>query len=381
MNSINVNAKFDGFVKYIILKSTIRNEDIFYLGKYTSTVATGLVDLNHFTGTLLLRNLSNDEISFYKFDNGEKKLTQTTRESGANLRTEACVTIVTCSWGNWNCGAVNIASTTNEISCDPPSWSPCYGAVWEINNSETVLSCDTDPNDPNSPGVPVILNPEFASGVVYTPPAIPVTNVREYLKCFNTIRSGAAYKVSLYADQPVPGARTPFNPAAQGKHTVGHAFLEFEMTMPRSNLYPSGDVVRRSIGFYPKGTSNPVHPKSEGIMGNDAGYNGSLDVIATFKGDEKSFNAMLALAETYANGGYDIYTRNCSNFTSDALALMGVNIPNSWQQSYWYTAGGVNVTGPSLGFYVDLIKDLQNPKLLSRFDSGVSPKSNAKVCD
>jgi hypothetical protein len=64
------DANFLGFAKYIQVKIT--KTTTFYIAEYTTNSAVTKVDLETFTGLLLLKNLESGKSYVYKYFNGKR---------------------------------------------------------------------------------------------------------------------------------------------------------------------------------------------------------------------------------------------------------------------------------------------------------------------
>lgn len=367
------NAKFFGYTNYLVVATD--KSKTFYLAKYTSEkFAEGPINFENFTGSLMYKNLASRESSILYYSLGKR--IQRKSKSSSSSRTSSCVSIVTCSWGNWNCGAVNITSTTNEVSCDYPSWMPCFGAIWEINHSESVFSCPTDEPDPNNPGIPTVqptttelmINSHFKVSV----PTESQNNVATLLDCIRNRRkvTGDKYFIRVKVDQPIANTSIPVTISTIA---VGHAYLEFEVATFRGRY----GTHTSSAGFWPNSTTTPLSPSSPGKIYDESAFPGSLDVEASFSVTYEEMNQVIDYVKSYGNQNYNLMTRNCGNMCSDALAQIGVNIPNGWQQTFWYSAAtsgsptSNNIYGPSMGAYGQVLKSFTHPKLSSVISSNV----------
>lgn len=214
-------------------------------------------------------------------------------------------------------------------------------------------------------------------------PGSPISNAFNYLKCLQ-LNSGTSFYITVNVDQPRANNSAPLNLAAQGSHYVGHAYLQFQSINENVRQNSMVREVSRSIGFYPNGIAIPGTPSAPGIFGSEDDYSGSLETSLTFQVTQSEMNTVINYVTSYANSSYNLKTRNCANMCSDALSQIGINIPNLWQQTDWYSTPGApinNVKGPSLGAYGEILKIFQHPKLTSKKTSNVQPKPDKGSCN
>ena len=109
-----------------------------------------------FTGSLLIKDLSDSTLRLIKYKNGVK---EDAVSSSKGLRTSAtngweCVAISDCGWtagGTASCSSV-IGTRTNGVGyCPEPGGAPSCGEYWTMTDSYNYLSCQFVP-DPPLPG-------------------------------------------------------------------------------------------------------------------------------------------------------------------------------------------------------------------------------------
>jgi uncharacterized membrane protein YgcG len=160
-------------------------------------------------------------------------------------------------------------------------------------------------------------------------PNTPITNMAEYLKCFNPYLPAT---ITIYADQPVTGSHQIISTSER----VGHAFISITQ----------GTKVR-TLGFYPQGSVGSIIPNTlslqpndflstPGVFGNDQGhpYDVSLSLPLNPSGLASVINGITSIAEN--NPQYNIGSMNCTDlaiiiFNSQVI----MDIPNSESPSVW----------------------------------------------
>jgi hypothetical protein len=176
-------------------------------------------------------------------------------------------------------------------------------------------------------------------------PDTPITNMAEYLRCFNTAQSAT---ITIYADQPVTGSHSIISPT----ESVGHAFISIKQ-----------GVKVKTLGFYPISSIRSVIPNpltlqpndffsTPGVFGNDQGhsYDVSLSLPLTPTGLANVINSIVAVAEN--NPQYNIGSMNCTDlailiFNSETI----MNVPYSESPSPW--------SGQTPGTLGETIRDLE----------------------
>jgi hypothetical protein len=183
-------------------------------------------------------------------------------------------------------------------------------------------------------------------------PDNPIMNIQNYLSCFYD-NGSSRYQLSVYIDQPVHGSTMAINPIAvfTDKHTVGHAYITLTQIISDGNN--SSYTIQRIIGFYPLTGGSLSQPTVPGVLGNDQGYTGGWDVKLDIPISGAEMMNIVNFTNGYSSNQYDLRYRNCGNYTTDVLGVIGIQVSPAWMSSYWYTASdGVNsweVRGPSVG--------------------------------
>lgn len=383
MNTVNKNVRFGGGTKYIIAKSVNNKLVDFYIGTYTpDNRQFDAFDMSKFTGSLLLRNLANGQMSHYKFLDGRKienKPSSTSREAATY-----CATVYSCWWSNWNCAVATVGFTSGEIMCSPPS-APCFGAIWDLVSSESTFVCT--PTDPDSPEIPILVpntTPQMINDhFKINAPSNQIAQILNYLKCFYFANPGGIqgrFQIRVVVDQPIKDSNFPVT--ASTAAAVGHAYLEFTQLNGRGNV-----EIRRSIGFWPNGMVTPVSPQVPGVLNNDSNFGGSPDVAVSFSVTYNELATVIDYVSSYSSQPYNLMSRNCANMCSDALAEIGINIPDTWETVFWYSGASSgsptsnNVYGPSVGAYGNVLKNFTHPYLFTKETTGVTVRPNVGSCD
>ncbi len=130
--------------------------------------------------------------------------------------------------------------------------------------------------------------------------------------------------VSVMVDQPEEGS-----PDSLAGHEMGHTLLGIEYTR-FSKITNRYERYRIKYGFYPAGS---VQSMSGSLMmlSRDAVLPGQLcndvkhkySISRRFKARPEQVNAILRASETYADKGYNYFTRNCTTFVKDMVQDVG----------------------------------------------------------
>lgn len=242
--------------------------------------------------------------------------------------------------------ALRYAAYTMAISCY--SWSACMGdgAGNCVGTVYHFTECVTETIWVNSPtygygsngGAYVAPPPSGGGGYSASPPPStssmmdvevnypkqPITDPRRHLECFD--RSLPA-RLTVYVDQPLPGTTDPVSILGG----IGHTFICLEQGS-------GGQIVRRSIGFYPETPVNPIRKRSSpSILGNDGGRDYSVKWVTEIAADQL-VQMIDAIVQYW--GTYDIEQYNCANFVVDMAEAGGIRLPRT--KGWWYVGRGLN---------------------------------------
>jgi hypothetical protein len=313
-----------------------------------------------FTGALLFHDLNNKFLRGFYYDKG--KYIGRLDKPKKNGRTTGCYWTETVSVFYYTVSAGGIqyqSATPNSVTwvnltlyCDDsPPYNPNMTTT-NTNNSGGGSGSGSGSNY-TAAATQAIISQLY---VVARP--LNIVKPIDHLKCFNN-SIGSNYKVSLNIDQPVSNSGTLTNPTATGGHLVGHAYLVFEQELP------NGQLIRRSIGFYPENGGNPINPSGPPAFNDDGQYTGGWDVQTTFTVTGSNMMAMIAVVNGYGNKDYDLYTRNCGNMCVDAFKAADIYLPTDWMSVSW----GYRY-GPSIGVFGQQMRNVQNEKILGRNNTG-----------
>ncbi len=213
------------------------------------------------------------------------------------------------------------------------------GSTWTPpppNCTPPILSEDvTNPPPPCPPGwIPtsgVANNTYVLNNMVIIPPDEPPLDMNEYLKCF-TNTPGSVYKITITADQPVPGQSDCWGYDSDGDIDVGHTFITLEQ------IKPDGSKITRSFGFHP--TTSPVKPLSPTSPGGfyiDTSYNSDASLTTTSTSGS-TFMMNINILKTMTVPQYHLSLLNCTTVaTYIYTSFTGTTIP--LQSCFWATSG------------------------------------------
>lgn len=199
--------------------------------------------------------------------------------------------------------------------------SPSSGDVYTTN-------CDSDNPGGGS-------NESELTILIINPGPRPISNIREYIKCFTA--TGTNCKVSILVDQPDPGT----DAIIKFPKNVGHTFLTFSQTLP------DGTNVTRNIGFYPEGNANPWLQASSGQLNNDESHKWNIGLEASLSSND--FMKILNYITGPAGTTYNLSNNNCSTMAINAMKQGGVEIFSALGYSSWLGATVHGYTPGRLG--------------------------------
>ncbi|WP_143092914.1 hypothetical protein [Arsenicibacter rosenii] len=126
-------------------------------------------------------------------------------------------------------------------------------------------------------------------------------------------------------------------------------------------------------GWYPADNANPSSPTSPETFGQDDGYQVGYDVSVTFKITPDNFFKMIDYINTLS-GNYDLNDFNCMDFTVQALAKGGINIPDNYTS---WPGGG----GSSPGKLGEALRNMTLPSGATRQTDFGDPSPNSGDCN
>ena len=191
--------------------------------------------------------------------------------------------------------------------------------------------------------------------VLVNRPDLPVTNIKQYLKCFDTNQPAT---LTVYARQPVQGTNDTYA-FHNLKPDVGHSFISITQ-----------NGITRVMGFYPTSPLS-IFVTATGIFGDNSQTAYTAKASMLINGG----NLYSLLQYIYSTDGknYDLQTYNCTDFAIQAAHAAGVDLPDTWGR--WGGIGGGSNPG-SLGN--DLIEK-PLPATVEKGGAGTSP-SNKGTC-
>lgn len=191
--------------------------------------------------------------------------------------------------------------------------------------------------------------------VLVNRPDVPVTNIKQYLKCFDTNQPAT---LTVYARQPVQGTNDTYA-FRNLKPDVGHSFISITQ-----------NGITRVMGFYPTSPLS-IFVTATGIFGDNSQTAYTAKASMLINGG----NLYSLLQYIYSTDGknYDLQTYNCIDFAIQAAHAAGVDLPDTWGR--WGGIGGGSNPG-SLGN--DLIEK-PLPATVEKGGAGTSP-SNKGTC-
>ncbi len=178
------------------------------------------------------------------------------------------------------------------------------------------------------------------SDIVIYSPEIPIYNITDYLKCFDTNQSA---QIKIYVDQPVHGSSS-----AHSGLDAGHSFISITQ----------GNITRY-FGHYPEGTAMPkINEHSPHVYGNDEGH--EYDIVIDYSIDFSTLTDVIDFVANY-DVDYDLDTNNCTDFAIQFMNETGIsNVPDP--QCSW--SGGGNGSCP--GAFGESLKTWSLPSGVTR---------------
>lgn len=177
-------------------------------------------------------------------------------------------------------------------------------------------------------------------------------------------------KLTIYAEQPVPGQRTSYGP----KSEWGHSFVTLSATPLMSDENGGdpipGDEIHITFGFYPREdmSGQPFATVQSEILDNSRH---KYHVAVEFEISQNQFNSAMEMAVSKASNNYDIEDYNCTDYVIDiANSLNTVSIPytNSDYTFFSITVGAGRNPG-------DLAEDMKNLPIGNLIDVTQNPQA------
>jgi hypothetical protein len=185
--------------------------------------------------------------------------------------------------------------------------------------------------------------------VLVNRPDIPITDIKQYLKCFDTNQPAT---LTVYARQPVPGTNDTYTFDGITPN-VGHSFISITQ-----------NGITRVFGFYP---SSPTSYKEDapGMWGDNSrtSYTGS----ASTQINGGNLWSLLQYVYSLEGKDYILSTFNCTDFAIRAAHAAGVDLPDTY--GIWGGLGG----GSSPGNLGNDLNTKPLPSGVQRGGGGLSP--------
>lgn len=184
-------------------------------------------------------------------------------------------------------------------------------------------------------------------------PDIPIENLQEHLKCFDTSKKAT---ITLYANQPTKNSSASFN-IFNTKNPVGHAFISISQGLNTA-----------TFGFYPKKEGIKDKVIGPSIIGDNGGDEYDVSISMSVSGSD--LEKIIKKATDFPPF-YELYDYNCTDYALGLANLAGVNIPNAWGV---FPGGGGGDNPGKLG---QIIRSKKNqPGFTVNPDGGKAPKKN-----
>ncbi len=194
-------------------------------------------------------------------------------------------------------------------------------SIEEINSILNLLRNDT----------PVIVGPDH-----------PITNMSDYLSCFNTSQGAI---VIIYADQPKANKHNIYS----SNDGVGHAFFSIKQN---NNI--------ATLGFYPISSVGSLFGATPGIFGND--QNHTFDVSISTQISNTKLQELINLLTSINNPIYDLHQYNCTDVAMTIANLSNISILSCESPSPW--------AGDTPGTLGEIIRELPTPSNGSKNSNG-----------
>lgn len=251
----------------------------------------------------------------------------------------------------------SISSYLPQVDADPAFAMELIDYGVENNNSQESIEEITNILD-------LINDGKINGEEVLVGPDTPITNMSDYLSCFNTSQGAT---ITIYADQPKNGSHNLYSQ----NDGVGHAFISIKQ----------GDNIA-TLGFYPQSSVGSIIPNNltldptdffstPGVFGNNQGhtFDVSLTVPINSSNLTNLINGIITVAED--NPIYNLGSLNCTDFVILAIeSNTNINIPNCESpRPYW--------NGQTPGTLGEVIRNMPTPAGGSKnTDGGNAPNNN-----
>ncbi|MNF78768.1 hypothetical protein D3C84_609630 [compost metagenome] len=229
-------------------------------------------------------------------------------------------------------------------------------------NTYTYMSveypCDSSADEVHIPYTTIVRNNVTVSSnsVVLIAPKTKITNINDYLKCFNLSQRAT---LTIYVQQPTANSPEawsgiPLNPR------VGHSFIALQQ-----------GSIRRVLGYYPKTLVDPESPNDPKEFGNDEGH--SFDVSLSTPINSTQLLNIIGYCNN-APATYNLNTYNCTDFVIAVGNFVGLGLPDSY--GAWWKGGGSNP-----GQLGQNIRNMSLPSNASRQTTSTNAANNSGTCN
>lgn len=284
-----------------------------------------------------------------------------------------------------------------EITCITTSWYTCVSmegvnhVYCNYDGSETQCFSSSSPDyggsggsSPNSADYGIVggIHGDGGGGgvtsanntnqlvVLPANPAKTIKSPEKYFRCF-TYEANATYGIDVFVQEPIAGTRYHIN----YKLSPGHTFLDIW------EKEPNGIVIRRSVGFWPKSSTTPLNPVSDGIIQNDEGHSYNVHVGITNVSAAQIHNLISTISSNSAEQ-YNLSSNNCASYAIAVMSAAGIYLPKT--RGRWFLGGGYNPADLGEDIHDNLtISDDYSKNVFNRdyHQSYLSSPTNSGNCD
>lgn len=251
----------------------------------------------------------------------------------ANIKSKVteCLSITysLCSGDPYDCGG-SICGFGEVIVCSGSGGSAGGGfdgtapSVWEGGDRSNGVGTITFPVYRGGGGGGGGAGGASEAQIVIAGPANVITNLKDYLKCFN-LALGATF--TIYVDQPTANSSDSWAGTIKNPDP-GHTFIAIQQ----------GDI-RRVFGYYPRTEVNPItSPSDPSAFGNDQGH--TFDVAVKIPINASQLQTIINNSVNSSTSTYNLNSYNCTDFAIKMANLAGLNLPDSY--GTWPGGGGSN---------------------------------------
>ncbi|MBT2563405.1 hypothetical protein J7E50_01315 [Pedobacter sp. ISL-68] len=291
---ISINKSF---TRVLFIETALKTEGYFmtiissdtYLAKNGSNPYNNshLRKESDFEGTIVYHDLSGKMLNAFSIS----KLKLANKQASINPTPKDKISIAIPD----NCVGTPVYEVIGTDCYDIGAYYTYCENVYSIYLGSTGCGSGGGITNPNAPGGGGAGDSGTTSMTMPPPPAIPITDIKKFLSCFDKSKSAS---LTVYAEK----IATSF---------PGHAFISIKQG--------SNTMV---LGFYPK-ESFPSTVSGPGVMGENGehAYN-----AATNYGDISSekLQKIIDTAIKFSSSNYILTNNNCANFALEVLRILGV---------------------------------------------------------